>query len=62
MQDLEIPFSKHYYCKAMEGRSSIKKVLPALCPGDPELNYNSLEGVHKGDEASRAFHFGDRHC
>ncbi len=56
MQDLEVPFSKHYYyCKAMEGKSSIKKVLPALCPGDPELDYSTLEGVHKGDEASKAF-------
>ena len=56
MKDLEIPFSKHYYyCKEMQGRSSIKKVLPALCPGDPELDYTALEGVHKGDEASRAF-------
>ena len=48
MQDLEIPFSKHYYyCKAMEGKSSIKKVLPALGPGEPELDYFALEGVHK---------------
>ena len=56
MQDLEIPFSKHYYyCKEMKGKSSIKKVLPALCPGDPELDYSALEGVHKGDEGSQAF-------
>lgn len=56
MQDLEIPFSKrYYYCRELEGKSSIKKVLPTLCPGDPELDYSSLEGVHKGDEASQAF-------
>ena len=26
-----------------------------MCPGDPELDYGSLEGVHRGDEASAAF-------
>ena len=56
LQDLEVPFKKRaYYSKAMEGRSSIKKVLPALYPEDPALDYHSLEGVHKGDEASEAF-------
>ncbi len=56
MLDLEIPFSKHYFhFWQKEGKSSIKKVLSALCPGDPELDYSALEGVHKGDEASQAF-------
>lgn len=56
IHDLEVPFAKrYYYCKEFEGKSSIKKVLPALCPGDPELDYTSLVGVHKGDEASCAF-------
>ena len=54
--DLETPFKDHaYYVRAMEGRSSIKWVLPALCPNDPELDYHNLEGVHGGTEASRAF-------
>ena len=31
------------------GSLSIKKVLPALLPDDPELNYANLEGsVHHG--------------
>lgn len=39
----------------MRGFSSIKKVLPALYPDDPELDYNGLSLIHKGDEASNAF-------
>ena len=44
-----------YYSKAMEGSYSIKYVLPALCPGDPELDYHALEGVHNGSEAMEIF-------
>ena len=39
----------------MEGSASIKHVLPALFPDDPDLDYSSLEQIHKGDEASAAF-------
>jgi hypothetical protein len=39
----------------MQGSYSIKYVLPALFPGDPELDYHNLEGVHNGGEASSAF-------
>jgi hypothetical protein len=54
--DLMIPFQKKwYYCRAMQGSYSIKYVLPALFPGDPELDYHNLEGVHNGGEASAAF-------
>ncbi len=54
--DLEVPFSSQdYYVKEMKGRSSIKVVLPALFPNDPNLDYHNLEQVHKGDEASSAF-------
>lgn len=54
--DLIVPFrSKDYYCKAMQGSSSIKKVLPALFPDDPSLDYHNLEGIHNGGEASEAF-------
>ena len=54
--DLMVPFQKKwYYCRAMEGSYSIKYVLPALFPGDPELDYHNLEGVHNGGEASDAF-------
>ena len=54
--DLMVPFrSRDYYTKEMEGSYSIKKVLPALYPDDPELDYTNLNLVHKGDEASNAF-------
>jgi hypothetical protein len=54
--DLETPFKQQYYVlPAMKGKSTIKLVLPALFPDDPALDYTSLEGVHKGTEASAAF-------
>ncbi len=56
IRDLMIPFQKqHYYTKAMQGSYSIKYVLPALYPDDPELDYHSLEEIHHGGEASSAF-------
>ncbi len=30
-------------------------MLPAICPGDPELDYHELEGVHNGSEAMSVF-------
>ena len=54
--DLMVPFQKkHYYTAAMQGSYSIKYVLPALFPDDPDLDYHSLDGVHNGAEASAAF-------
>lgn len=54
--DLMVPFQKRwYYTKAMQGSYSIKFVLPALFPGDPQLDYHNLEDVHNGTEASAAF-------
>lgn len=56
IKDLMIPFStRAYYTKDMQGSYSIKKVLPALFPNEPSLDYHNLEVVHKGDEASAAF-------
>ena len=56
MVDLMTPFQKgYYYSKAMQGRYTIKYVLPALYPDDPELDYHNLDQVHNGDEASAAF-------
>ena len=56
MKDLMVPFQKnHYYCRAMQGSYSIKYVLPALYPDDPELDYHQLEGVQNGRQASDAF-------
>ena len=54
--DLLPPFkNQEYYVKEMGGSASIKKVLPALFPNDPSLDYHSLDQVHKGDEASAAY-------
>ena len=54
--DLMVPFKdRNYYVKEMEGSYSIKYVLPALYPDDPELDYSNLELIHRGDEASQAF-------
>lgn len=56
MVDPEDVFAKRdYYNNAMKGKSSIKLVLPALYPNDPELDYHNLEEVHNGGEASAAF-------
>lgn len=56
MHDLMLPFQRRdYYSAAMNGSYSIKYVLPALWPGDPELDYHNLDGIHNGMEASAAF-------
>ena len=56
MVDLEEPFKKrNYYVKEMGGYSTIKKVLPALFPDDPEMNYGNLPLIHNGYDASKAF-------
>ena len=56
IKDLEDPFSKkYYYTKAMGSSSSIKYVLPALFPDDPELDYHNLELIHNGGEAMNSF-------
>jgi hypothetical protein len=55
-RDLIVPFNAgHYYCEAMGGRTSIKVVLPAFFPDDPELDYHALDLVHDGGEAMNAF-------
>ena len=56
IKDLLIPFqSGYYYNRAMGGSFSIKSVLPAIFPDDPELDYHNLEGVHNGSEAMSIF-------
>jgi hypothetical protein len=56
IKDLMKPFQHHdYYSSELDGSYSIKKVLPALCPDDPELNYNKLDFVHDGGEALTAY-------
>lgn len=56
VKDLLDPFRKgFYYNKAMGGSFSIKSVLPAMFPNDPELNYHNLDEVHNGTEAMTIF-------
>ncbi|MDR0838911.1 MAG: DUF2779 domain-containing protein [Oscillospiraceae bacterium] len=56
IEDLMLPFEKQdYYDWRFKGSYSIKYVLPALCPGDPELDYNALDLIHNGGEAMDAF-------
>ncbi len=43
------------YDRAMGGSFSIKSVLPAMFPDDPNLNYHNLEDVHNGSEAMDAY-------
>lgn len=51
--DLLVPFQQGcYYLPAMGGSFSIKKVLPALFPDDPELDYHNLDSrVQNGGDA-----------
>lgn len=50
--DLIVPFRNgSYYHKDMGSSNSIKAVLPALYPNDPELDYHALPVVHNGGEA-----------
>lgn len=54
--DFLVPFrQRKYYMKEMHGSASIKSVLPALYPNDPELDYHNLPVVHNGKEASETF-------
>ena len=55
MVDLYEPFNKMwYYAPAMKGSASIKSVLPALFPDEPELNYKSLT-IQNGTMAMRTY-------
>jgi hypothetical protein len=56
IQDLMTIFKdRKYYAAAMHGSYSIKYVLPALFPDEPDLDYKNLDGVKNGEEASQAF-------
>jgi hypothetical protein len=56
IKDLMKPFQRRdYYSSELDGSFSIKKVLPSLCPDDPELDYNKLDFVHNGVEAQTAY-------
>lgn len=51
------PFRQGYfYRESMHGSFSIKKVLPALFPDDPALDYHNLSGtVHNGGDAMNIY-------
>lgn len=54
--DLLEPFQKGlYYKKEIGGSFSIKVVLPALFPDDPDLDYSVLEDIHNGTDAMTVF-------
>ena len=54
--DLIVPFrAGYYYNRNMGGSFSIKSVLPAIFPDNPELDYKNLQGVHNGGEAKSLF-------
>jgi len=54
--DLMVPFQKKlYYDRRMEGSFSIKAVLPALYPNDPELSYDNLPEIHNGSQAMLSY-------
>ena len=56
--DLADPFSDaSYYHKDMGKRYSIKSVLPALYPNDPELDYHSLDYLMIYNESSHRVEF-----
>jgi hypothetical protein len=57
IKDLIDPFrAGDYYVPAMGGSFSIKSVLPALFPDDPELNYHNLdERCQNGGDAMTIF-------
>jgi len=56
IKDLIVPFRKgHYYHPNQLGSNSIKAVLPALFPDDPELNYHNLDLVQNGGDAPVKF-------
>jgi hypothetical protein len=53
--DLVVPFRKGgYYNRKMKGSFSLKSVLPALFPDDPELSYKGLT-IQDGGAASSIF-------
>lgn len=53
--DLEKPFEKKFLVnRRMEGKSSLKKVLPALYPGIEELDYSRL-AVKNGQQAESVY-------
>lgn len=57
VRDLLEPFQNgYYYIPEMGGSFSIKSVLPALFPNDPQLDYHALDGLcQNGGDAMNLF-------
>ena len=56
MKDLIVPFRKKAWrSPAQNGSNSIKAVLPAMFPDDPELDYEKLDLVQNGNDAIAAY-------
>lgn len=57
IKDLLVPFqSGYYYLPSMGGSFSIKSVLPALFPNDPELDYHALDDLcQNGSDAMNLY-------
>lgn len=56
MQDLMIPFQRHYYYRVeFAGKYSIKFVLPGLFPTDETLDYHNLEEIQNGVHAMEGY-------
>ena len=54
--DLAYPFQyKHYYHPKLNGKYSIKVVLPTLFPNDEELDYKKLGSIQNGGDAMDTF-------
>ena len=54
--DLIVPFRKRgFYHPEFNGSFSIKSVLPALFPNDPELDYKKLGSIKNGGDAMDTF-------
>ncbi len=56
LYDMMRPFEKRwYYDGKMKGSCSLKSVLHALYPDERDLDYQSLSGVHNGQEATTVY-------
>ena len=56
MKDIMLPFQTHaYYRREFVGSYSIKALLPALYPGNKELDNSNLNSIHDVSEAMDAF-------
>jgi hypothetical protein len=54
--DLIVPFrGRGYYHPNFNGSFSIKSVLPAMFPNDPELDYKKLGSIQNGGDAMDTF-------